>query len=426
MTLIAPNDLAKARCKTVTKTRLPKNQDTTQKELKMRFSPKFSALVLSIVTAVATSSAFAQSKDIVDTAVSAGSFKTLAAALQAADLVDALKSKGPFTVLAPTDEAFAKLPKGTVETLLKPENKQKLVDVLTYHVVKGNVPAEKVVKLSGAKSLNGQQIDIMVKDGKVSVDKANVVKTDIACSNGVIHVIDQVILPASDDIPTTAVKAGTFKTLVAAAKAAGLVEALSGKGPLTVFAPTDDAFAKLPEGTVASLLKPENKSKLADILKYHVVSGRVYSSDALSAGKAETLQGGSVKIAVKGKAAFVNEAKLVATDLDASNGVIHVIDSVILPPAKKAAALGNPRHMIQVALNEGAPLYDAGHAGECAKVYMTTAKDLLAMEDHGMCSTTARTLQTALTSAQQTTCSNTQALTMRRALDTAFTSMASR
>ena len=391
----------------------------------MRFSPKFGALVVAIATAVTASSAVAQSKDIVDTAVAAGSFKTLAAALQAADLVDALKGEGPFTVLAPTDEAFAKLPKGTVETLLKPENKKMLVGVLTYHVVKGNVPAAKVVKLSGAKSLNGQQIDIKVKDGKVSVDKATVVKTDIACSNGVIHVIDQVLLPATDDIPTTAVKAGNFETLVAAAKAAGLVEALSGKGPLTVFAPTDEAFAKLPAGTIASLLKPENKVKLAGILKYHVVSGRVYSSDALAAGTAKTLQGDSVTIAIKGKAALVNDARLVVTDLDASNGVIHIIDSVMLPPAKKAAAASNPRHMIQVAIAEGAPLYNAGHAAACANLYMTAAHNLLAMEGHGMCASTTKTLQTALTSAQHTTCSDTQAWTMRRALDVAYTNMVS-
>jgi hypothetical protein len=138
------------------------------------------------------------------------------------------------------------------------------------------------------------------------------------------------------------------------------------------------------------------------------------------------LQGDSVKIAMKGKAAFVNDAKLIATDLDASNGVIHVIDSVILPPAKKEAASTSPRQMIQVAIGEGAPLYNAGHAAACAKVYMTTAQNLLAMEGHGMCASTTKTLQSALTSAQHTTCSDTQAWTMRRALDTAYTSMASR
>jgi len=134
-------------------------------------------------------------KDIVDTAVAAGNFKTLATALTAADLVETLKGKGPFTVFAPTDEAFAKLPKGTVEDLLKPENKKKLAGILTYHVVAGKVMAADVVKLTEATTVQGSKVSIKVTDGKVKVDAANVVKTDIGCSNGVIHVIDAVILP---------------------------------------------------------------------------------------------------------------------------------------------------------------------------------------------------------------------------------------
>ena len=137
----------------------------------------------------------AQEKDIVDTAVAAGSFKTLAAALQAAGLVETLKGKGPFTVFAPTDEAFAKLPAGTVENLLKPENKEKLKAVLTYHVVAGKVTAAQVTNLKVAKTVQGGEAKISVKGGKVMVDNANVVKTDIMASNGVIHVIDTVILP---------------------------------------------------------------------------------------------------------------------------------------------------------------------------------------------------------------------------------------
>jgi len=134
-------------------------------------------------------------KDIVDTAVAAGNFATLATALKAADLIETLKGKGPFTVFAPTDAAFAKLPAGTVENLLKPENKAQLTKVLTYHVVPGAVKAADVVKLTEAKTVQGQSVKISVKDGKVSVDGANVTATDIAASNGVIHVIDAVILP---------------------------------------------------------------------------------------------------------------------------------------------------------------------------------------------------------------------------------------
>lgn len=136
-----------------------------------------------------------EKKDIVDTAVSAGSFKTLVAAAKAAGLVETLKGEGPFTVFAPTDEAFAKLPKGTVESLLKPENKDKLAAILKYHVVSGKVLAKDVVKLTEAKTVQGSSAKVTVKDGKVMIDGANVVKTDIETSNGVIHVIDSVILP---------------------------------------------------------------------------------------------------------------------------------------------------------------------------------------------------------------------------------------
>jgi uncharacterized surface protein with fasciclin (FAS1) repeats len=149
------------------------------------------------ITAAAASprAASADAKDIVDTAVAAGSFTTLAKALAAADLVETLKGSGPFTVFAPTDAAFAKLPAGTVESLLKPENKKKLQRILTYHVVAGKVTAADVVKLQSAKAVSGDTITIKAHGAGVHVDNAQVVKTDIAASNGVIHVIDAVILP---------------------------------------------------------------------------------------------------------------------------------------------------------------------------------------------------------------------------------------
>jgi len=136
--------------------------------------------------------------DIVDTAVAAGSFKTLAAALTAAGLVDALKGEGPFTVFAPTDEAFAKLPEGTVETLLKPENKEMLTDILTYHVVAGDVRAEAAVKLTSATALNGKTLKLEVKDGVLHLNESKVTAADIVATNGVIHVIDAVLLPPTE------------------------------------------------------------------------------------------------------------------------------------------------------------------------------------------------------------------------------------
>jgi transforming growth factor-beta-induced protein len=271
--------------------------------------------------------------DIVDTAVAAGKFNTLVAAVKAAGLVDALKSDGPLTVFAPTDEAFAKLPAGTVENLLKPENRAQLQAILKYHVVAGKLMAGDVVRASGATTLEGQRIDFKAKDGKVMVDGARVVKTDIKTSNGVIHVIDQVILPSSKNIVETAQSAKSFNTLLTAATKAGLADTLANGGPFTVFAPTDEAFAKLPDGTIENLLKPENRAQLANILKYHVIPGRVYSTDAVKAGQAKTLTDQRVTIRTSGSGARVNDANIVTTDLDASNGVIHVIDKVILPDA---------------------------------------------------------------------------------------------
>jgi uncharacterized surface protein with fasciclin (FAS1) repeats len=151
-----------------------------------------SAIFLSATALIASSHT---KKDIVDTAVGAGSFNTLVAAVQAADLVDTLKSEGPFTVFAPTDDAFAKLPAGTVEDLLKPENKDKLKAILTYHVVSGKYMAKDVVTMKMAETVNGQSFMISMDAGTVMVDNAKVVQADIECSNGVIHVIDTVILP---------------------------------------------------------------------------------------------------------------------------------------------------------------------------------------------------------------------------------------
>lgn len=278
--------------------------------------------------------AFAAEKerDIVTTASGNEQFSTLVAAVGAGGLAPTLSGEGPFTVFAPTNEAFAKLPPGTVETLLKPENRSKLVEILKYHVVPGRLSAASVVKSPGAVTAGGQMIQFSAskKDG-ARVDNAGIVSTDIVCSNGVIHVIDKVLIPASDNIVITADKAKSFKTLLAAATAAGLAETLAKDGPYTVFAPSDEAFAKLPDGTVETLLLPENRQQLAQILKNHVVKGRVYSPMAVSAGGAKTLAGTNLPIkASKGKA-MVGNAQILATDIDASNGVIHVIDTVLIP-----------------------------------------------------------------------------------------------
>ena len=288
------------------------------------------------VKVTTTTTTAAASKNIVETAVAAGNFKTLVAAVQAAGLAETL-SGGSFTVFAPTDEAFAKLPAGTLEMLLKPENKAKLASILTYHVVPGKVMAADVVKLTNAGTVQGQRVDISAKGGAVTVDGAKVVATDIACSNGVIHVIDSVILPTDKNIVEVAASNGSFNTLVAAVKAAGLVETLSGKGPFTVLAPTDAAFAKLPAGTLENLLKPENKQQLIDILTFHVVPGvAAYSDQVVKMTEVPTVLGSTVPVVAKDGKVKLGAATVVAADVEASNGVIHVIDTVLLPAKKDA------------------------------------------------------------------------------------------
>lgn len=346
------------------------------------------------VAAAAGVSSQAFAANIAETAIKAGQFNTLVAALKAGDLVDTLTQPGPFTVFAPTDEAFANLPEGTVESLLKPENQSKLAGILTYHVVPGRVAAADVTQLTGATTVNGQRIDIQVSDRSVMVDQATVTATDIVCDNGIIHVIDAVLLPADKNLPETASASGTFSTLLAAAQAAGLAKAIGANDTFTVFAPTDEAFAKLPEGTVSSLLKPENKSQLADILKYHVVSGRVYSDAALKAGTAKTLEGSSIRIAVKDSVAMVNDSRLVTTDIDASNGVIHVVDSVLMPPkpAQPHSSVSqtsqssvshsvSPRQQLHNAVAQGVPLFNAGHHAACADIYEQALTNLMHSTD---------------------------------------------
>jgi transforming growth factor-beta-induced protein len=278
--------------------------------------------------------------DIVDTAVADGRFQTLVAAVTAAELVDTLKGEGPFTVFAPTDDAFAALPEGTVESLLLPENKQALTDILLYHVVSGKVMAADVVTLESATTVLGKDVAIKVDMGNVYINDAQVIITDIETSNGIIHVIDSVILPPAEEammekktIVDIAVADGRFNTLVAAVTAAELVETLSGEGPFTVFAPTDDAFAALPAGTLDSLLLPENKQALTDILLYHVVAGKVMAADVVGLTAAPTVLGKDITITIKDGNVFLNDTiQVIITDIEASNGVIHVIDAVLLPP----------------------------------------------------------------------------------------------
>jgi transforming growth factor-beta-induced protein len=281
---------------------------------------------LGATASASTASRSAGDKNIVQTALAAGQFNTLASLLTEAGLVDTLSSGGPFTVFAPTDAAFAKVPKATLDALAK--KPALLKSVLLYHVVPGSVTASDVVKLSSAKTLAGSSVLIRVNKGSVFVNQAKVTTPDVMASNGVIHVINKVLIPPKN-IVATAQAAGKFSTLTALLKKSGLAGTLAKKGPFTVFAPTNAAFAKVSKATLASLAK--NKAKLRAVLLHHVVKGQVTAAQAMKLRSAKTLDGKSLKIRVKGGKVIVGGATVTKADVLASNGVIHVVNKVLVP-----------------------------------------------------------------------------------------------
>ncbi|MFN8441985.1 MAG: fasciclin domain-containing protein [Caldilineaceae bacterium] len=367
-----------------------------------------------------------ESSSVIGAARENGNFNTLLAAIDAAGLTETLMAQdAPVTLFAPTDDAFAKIPQETLDGLLA--DKEALTKLLTYHVVPGVVKSSDLSDGLTQTTVEGEDITIGVSGSTVTVNDAKVTTPDIEASNGVIHAIDTVLMPASMAAPaesasasdtvtetapisetaeitatemttstaevaesaavtetetttdTTSVAesaavtetapltetetvseteavsgttsaeavsgmdiidtavAGEFNTLVTAVQTAGLVDALKGDGPFTVFAPSDDAFAKLPKATLDALLA-DPKGELTQVLLYHVVPGKVLSTDITDGMEVETLQGSKIKLTVKDGAVMVNDAKVVAVDIPATNGVIHVIDTVLMPAAEVQAS----------------------------------------------------------------------------------------
>ncbi len=275
---------------------------------------------------------FLEEKSIPANLVASGGFSTLLAAVTATGLDAVLSGPGPFTLFAPTDEAFAKLPEGTVESLLG--DLPTLTNILLYHVVSGTeVPASAVAD-GPLMMANGLPASLSVENGAM-IDNANIIEVDWMGTNGTIHVIDTVILPGDapegQTIVENLVAQGDFTTLVAAVQAAGLVDTLNSAGPFTLFAPTDAAFAKLPAGTVENLLLDENIPTLRDILLYHVIQGAKVESSAVTAGEVTMANGDMATLSTEG-GVMIENATVTGVDWQSSNGVIHFIDTVILPP----------------------------------------------------------------------------------------------
>jgi uncharacterized surface protein with fasciclin (FAS1) repeats len=284
---------------------------------------------------------------------------------------------------------------------------------MTHHVVPGRITAKQVAELPKADTVQGSSLLFSAKDGKVRVADAKVIRADIDASNGVIHVIETVILPK--DIVATAETAGQFKTLLTAAKAAGLLNALKDNGPLTVFAPTDEAFAALPDRTVADLLRPENRDRLAAILKYHVVSGEI----SLGGRQSKTLQGSQLDIRPTGNFR-INEANVLLADIRATNGLVHVVDRVLLPTLSEPTASRKAMSVIELAIERGVPLFNSHNPEACAAIYEVAAKSLLNGHPEALDDTARNRLQEALTSVRKDRRPDRQAWVLRYALDDVY------
>jgi uncharacterized surface protein with fasciclin (FAS1) repeats len=345
-----------------------------------------------------------RSNTIVDVASKAGNFKTLIAAAKAAGLVPALNGPGPITVFAPTDAAFAKIPQEKIKALLLPKNRSALQAILKFHVVPGKVKLSDVLGGSSFATLNGQSLQVTVDNARLKIGGAYIVAADVNASNGIVHVIDTVLIPETRNIVDIANGAGKFKTLIAAAKAAGLVKLLTGNKPFTVFAPTDSAFAKLPKGLVKSLLEPRNKAALVKLLTHHVVPGRIDAAAAVKAGKAKSAAGTTLTFSLAGGKVQANGTNLAATDVQASNGVIHIVSEVLVPKSFKAPApkkrlvKNNPAlcRFIEATISRGAPLFNEGNTEACRTLYENAARAMLALRSADLDPSLRSTLKNAI------------------------------
>jgi uncharacterized surface protein with fasciclin (FAS1) repeats len=265
---------------------------------------------------------------VVDVIVNSPNHILLEEAVVAAELDDDLSAAGPFTVFAPTDAAFGLLPSGTVTALLQDPTGD-LANILLHHVVSGSVASGDLSDNMVVETLFGKNVIVNITADGVFINNAKVSVVDIPADNGVVHVIDAVLLP-TNTVLDVVLESDAHTTLEAAILAAELDDELSSEGPFTLFAPTDDAFGLLPEGTVEELLM-DPTGDLATILLYHVLSGEVLSTDLTDQQMAMTLQGENVIVSITAEGVMINNAMVTVADIPADNGVVHVISAVLLP-----------------------------------------------------------------------------------------------
>ena len=368
--------------------------------------------------------------DLVSVATSAGLTTLL-------ELVSAAKLKLPksqVTIFAPTNEAFAAIPKDTLAKLLLPESRETLRQILTFHIVPGKLSSDSVLNARSLPTLCGQPLAVDAMAGRIA--GAGITAVDVAFEGGVVHVINKVMMPEQRSVSQIAASDERLTTLMAAVNSANLARQFERQnGPWTIFAPIDSAFAKLPKGTVQALLEKENIKALTEILGLHVVRGRIASRELLSKKEAQTLLGLPINFALDdGKLTIGANSRIVQGDIQASNGVIHLIDTVLLPAKKatsaaatsKAAPASSPTtgekefgRIYSLAVERGAVLFNDGNPEACAAIYEVAIETMISFAGDDLGEAVRNRLMRSRKEAASDS-GRTRAWAFRRALDDSY------
>ena len=380
-----------------------------------------------------------QSESIQEIASTSNSDNSLGAVADAAGLSTLMKlvslsgielpESEKVTIFAPSDTAFAKLPQETVEFLISPEGKDTLQSILSYHIVSGETRSNDLLNKRSLLTLNGQDLDVQL-DGGLSVSDAGILIVDVPFDGGIVHVIDSVLIPESKSILEIAIQTNDLSTLTAAVTAAGIGDQLdSENGPWTVFAPVNSAFTSLPDGVVEDLLEQGNRTQLIDLLGLHVVPGRISSNELLTKKRARSYFGNKIEFSIENGQLLVESARIIASDIQASNGVVHLIDRVITPIKPDTPNQTTPTtsqrnqeavRIYELAVKRGVALFNDGQREACAFVYEIAIESMIALGSNSLDSRGVERLVMGLAEAESNNDWAERAWIYRRALDGAY------
>lgn len=377
-----------------------------------------------------------QRESLAAAARSAGRFDTFMRLAEAAELATLLEGTQFHTLAAPTDRAFDALPTGTVGALLRPEHRAKLEALVKFHVISGNHSAAALSTRRHISTLNGQRMALDVDGLTLKFAGAPLAMPSIACRNGMLHGVDQVLLPVADELTGVLEVEGEFSTLIQLLKQTGLHDALAdGDDVLTLFAPTDEAFERVPTDLLARLVQPKNEQLLKSVLMHHIVEGRLYSQTLLSGEAPRSLEGSRLDTAAIAAPSGQGQPLIVAADLEGTNGVVHKVNRVILPPRIETTLLkpvertaqspdAAPRARWQAALEtavaDGKQLYQDGAHAACADRYEETIRQLLQTTNESDLPRARTALLEALTASDRQETSTARAWVLRRGINRAY------